>query len=65
MESVFKTKGQMADSYKVCLRTFNNKLEAKGVFLGKGLISPKDQELIYSVLGFPPNLKIDDKDKKD
>lgn len=58
MEAVFMTKQQMADNYRICTRTFNNRLIEKKIILKKGLICPKDQELIYSKLGFPPNYNI-------
>jgi hypothetical protein len=48
-----KTKQQMADEYGVCLKTFNRLLMKKNVILDRGLISPRDQMTIYSVLGLP------------
>ncbi len=56
MESVAMTKEQMADSYEICVRTFNKWLKEEGIFLKKGLISPKDQGIIFTKLGFPKNL---------
>jgi hypothetical protein len=48
-----KTKQQMADEYGVCRKTFNRLLRKKHVKLDRGLISPKDQYLIYDKLGIP------------
>jgi hypothetical protein len=63
MESVFMTRLQMADKYCICVRTLNNRLAEKGIVLKQGLISPKDQELIYAKLGYPPNYTIIRRDK--
>ena len=48
-----KTKQQMADEYGVCRKTFNKWLLKKNIQLDRGLISPKDQMIIYSKLGLP------------
>jgi hypothetical protein len=64
MESVFMTREEMATNYRICVRTLNSRLADKGIVLNKGLISPKDQELIYSILGFPPNYTIIKRDRK-
>lgn len=53
MESVFMTREELAEKYRICVRTLNNRLAEKGITLNKGLISPKDQEHIYNTLGFP------------
>jgi len=55
MESVFMTRVQMADGYGISTRTFKRRLEERGFILKNGLISPKDQETIRSLLGFPKN----------
>lgn len=55
MESVAMTRQQMADNYEICTRTLNKWLKEEGITLKKGLISPKDQEIIYSKLGHHPN----------
>ena len=57
MESVGMTRQQMADNYEICPRTLNKWLKEKGITVPKGLISPKDQEYIYSKLGHHPNNK--------
>jgi hypothetical protein len=51
-----KTKQQMADEYGVCRKTFNKLLLKKNIKLGRGLICPRDQAIIYNELGLP-NLK--------
>ncbi len=50
---VVKTKQQMADEYGVCRKTFAKLLIRKRIKIGRGLIYPKDQDLIYSALGKP------------
>ena len=50
-----KSKQQMADEYGVCRKTFNKLLLKKKIRLDRGLISPKDQMLIYYKLGKPDN----------
>jgi hypothetical protein len=48
-----KTKQQMADEYGVCRKTFNRLLLKKNIRLGRGVISPRDQLIIYNELGMP------------
>ena len=43
----------MATEYGVCLKTFNRWLKRESIVLPKGLICPKDQEVIYEQLGCP------------
>ena len=64
MESVFMSREEMAGYYRICVRTLNSRLAEKGIILKKGLISPKDQELIYSILGFPANYSTIRREKK-
>jgi len=52
---VVKTKQQIADEYGVCRKTFTKLLIKKHIKLGRGLIYPKDQKIIYSILGSPKN----------
>jgi hypothetical protein len=52
-----KTRQQMADEYGVCRKTFNKLLSKKHIKLGRGLILPKDQFIIYDKLGIPINLQ--------
>jgi hypothetical protein len=56
MEAVAMTRQQMADNYEICTRTLNKWFKEKGITLPSGLISPKDQEIVYSKIGYPPNL---------
>jgi hypothetical protein len=48
-----KTKQQMADEYGVCRKTFNKLLIKKNIKLDRGVISPKEQLVIYNELGTP------------
>jgi len=48
-----KTRQQLADEYGVCRKTLTKLLLRKRIKLDKGLISPKDQLVIYSRLGMP------------
>ena len=64
MKSVFITREAMADKYGICVRTLNNRLKEKGITLKKGLISPKDQEYIYSNLGYPKDYSAVKREKK-
>jgi hypothetical protein len=43
----------MADEYGVCRKTFNKLLLKRNIRLERGLISPREQMQIYSVLGEP------------
>ena len=45
------TRQQLADQYGVCRRTLNRWLKENGIKLRNGLITPKDQELIRSMIG--------------
>jgi hypothetical protein len=58
IESLVMTRQQMADMYLVTRRTFIKWLKDDGFTLKKGLITPKDQERIISILGTPPNQNI-------
>jgi hypothetical protein len=48
-----KTRQQLADEYGVCRKTFIRLLRKKRIKLEKGLISPRDQLIIYDKLGIP------------
>jgi len=50
-----KTKKQMAEEYGVCSKTFNEMLRRNKISIERRLITPKEQEAIYSVLGIPKN----------
>ncbi len=58
------TREEMAAKYRICVRTLNNRLTDKGIKLSKGLISPKDQEHIYSNLGYPKDYSAAKREKK-
>ena len=51
-----KTRQQMANEYNVCRKTFSRLLIKNDIRIGKGVIPPKDQVIIYSKLGLP-NMK--------
>jgi hypothetical protein len=52
----FKTRSQVASEYRIDVRTLISRLLEVGIVLPKGLICPKDVELIYEKLGTPPFL---------
>jgi hypothetical protein len=52
-----KTKQQMADEYGVCRKTFNKLLIKMHIKLGRGVISPREQQNIYTKLGTPNGVK--------
>jgi hypothetical protein len=43
----------MADEYGVCRKTFNKLLVKKNIKIGRGVIPPRDQVIIYNKLGVP------------
>jgi hypothetical protein len=53
---VVKTKQQMAWEYGVSRKTFHKLLQKKQIILERGLIYPKDQEIIYNELGLPESI---------
>ena len=53
MNSSFKTKQNIADEYGICVRTLNKILRENDIIVRKGQISPKEQQIIYEVLGKP------------
>ena len=55
MKNIAKTRLQISEEYGVCTKTFNKWLKKNGIILSRGLITPREQELIYSKLGFPKN----------
>jgi hypothetical protein len=58
ISSMAKTKQQMADEYGVCWKTFDKWLKKHKIKIDRGLITPKDQNKIYSALGIPKNSKL-------
>ena len=55
MENNAKTRYEIAEEYGVCTKTFNKWLIKNKINIGPGLITPKEQEIIYSKLCFPKN----------
>jgi hypothetical protein len=51
-----KTRKQLAAEYGVCRKTLIKLLRKKRIKLDAGLISPKDQMVIYSRLGMPDSV---------
>lgn len=50
-----KTKQQMAEEYGICSKTFTKWLKKERIYIKRGLITPKQQEIIYKHLGNPNN----------
>lgn len=50
-----KSKQQIANEYGICTKTLNKWLKQEKIQIERGLITPKQQELIYEKLGFPKN----------
>lgn len=51
--SQVKTRQEMAAEYGVSRKTFYRWLKKKSINLENGLVSPKDQESIYTTFGNP------------
>lgn len=47
----FKTKQEIANEVGICVKTLNSKLKRSNIELPKGLIPPKDQQIIYDLFG--------------
>lgn len=54
-ENIAKTRQQIAEEFGVCTKTFNKWLRTNNINIGRGLITPKEQGIIYLILGFPKN----------
>jgi len=50
------TRQEIADLYKVSSKTLKKRLDTAGITLPKGLVYPKDIELIFELLGKPTGL---------
>lgn len=50
-----KTRQQIALEYKVSTKTLNKWLKIYSLDIPRGLITPKDQKLVYYALGVPKN----------
>ena len=48
-----KTKQQIADEYGICIKTLNKWLKEEKIRINRGLINPKNQEMIYKKFGAP------------
>ena len=48
-----KTRLQIAREYDICVKTLHRRLNRASINIPKGLIFPKDQELIYQKFGSP------------
>ena len=46
----------MAEEYGVCLKTFSKLLMEHGIFIKRYIITPKEQDKIYSVPGPPAEI---------
>lgn len=53
MNTAAKTRAQIAAEYGVSPRTLSRWLKRRAVRLSRGLLCPKEQALIYQVLGRP------------
>ncbi len=51
MKQIVKTRQQVADEYGVSVRTLARWIKQKDLEIGKGLLTPFDQELIYKTFG--------------
>lgn len=49
----YKSRDEMAQEYGLHRTTFKRKLLKAGIELPRGLISPKNQEIIYAFFGKP------------
>ena len=56
-----KTQQQMANEYGIHRSTFKRRLKQVGIDLPRGLITPKNQALIYDILGSPEKNKPNNK----
>jgi hypothetical protein len=50
-----KTKQQIAIEYGICTKTLSKWLNDEKIILKRGLINPKNQEIIYQRFGIPKN----------
>lgn len=48
-----KSRQQVADEYGICIKTLNKWLRNESIVIKRGLITPKQLELIYEKLGIP------------
>ena len=50
-----KSRQQIANEYGICTKTLSKWLKEEKVYLKRGLINPKKQEIIYRKLGYTKN----------
>ncbi len=50
-----KSKQQIANEFGICTKTLNKWLMQEKIILKRGLINPKNQNIIYKKLGVPKN----------
>ena len=51
-----KTKKQIAEEYGICRKTLSRWLKKETIKTSNGLITPKEQEIIYGKFGKPKNV---------
>ena len=51
-----KTRQEIAEEYGISRRTFQRWLKKQNIALSNGLITPKEQEVIYQNFGYPQTL---------
>jgi len=52
-----KTRQEIADEYGISTKTFSRWLKKENIVLSSGLLTPKEQKIIYETLGKPENNK--------
>jgi DNA invertase Pin-like site-specific DNA recombinase len=52
-----KTRQEIAEEYGISRRTFQRWLKKQKIALPNGLITPKEQEMIYNNFGYPQTAK--------
>lgn len=50
-----KSRQQIANEYGVCTKTLSKWFKEEKIYIKRGLINPKNQEIIYKKLGIPNN----------
>lgn len=51
MVEFFKSKQQIANELKICVKTLNKRLKKMGIIVPRGLIDPRTQRKIYDTFG--------------
>ena len=55
MKELSKTRYQIADEYGICTKTLYRWIKEKKLNISKGLLTPKEQKIIYETFGAPPD----------